>query len=266
MDCDRRSDMSLLRRGIISSGKLDEGGGPTEFSTNSADFNGTTQYLSYPDGVCSGESIISIELFFKLDTLAPHNQFFYYETGTSGVASRIQVYVGVNDRLYVGIRDTDGGTFHFSQTSSPVTTGVEYHVIFISNSNTNTQSVILNGVAQSFSMSPGAFGNIHSGAYFDDSAIAAESGGAASWLNGQVSFLGVYNTDKTSVASELYNGGKATCYGSRTASMKAGEVFYIESANWSGHTGSEIIDQVGAKTVTNNNSTPFTGTGPTVVC
>ncbi len=254
--------MTPLSRGIISSGKLDEGG-PSFFATSVADFNGTNQVLTYPNGICAGEATISIECFVEFDSIG--TQVIYQETKTSSLSSRLQFYMGSGGEVVLGLRDADGGSFLGATTNATLSTGVMYHLLGVLESSTNTFKIYIDTVSQSFSSVSPSFGAVMAGAYFLPSNIGSVATNIQN-LNGRLSFLNIYNTDKSSVISDLYNGGDATCYASRTPTMKAGEIFSVELANWSGHTGVELVEHVGAVTITNNNSTPFTGTGPTVEC
>ena len=255
--------MTPLSRGIISSGKLGAGGGPSFFSSNAADLNGNTQSFTYSNGVCAGEAIISVEAFVNIDSISGLH-VFYGEAQNTSTGSRVILYSS-GDNLLFGIRDTDAGTLYQATATLALATGTEYHILGVANSTTNTISLYMNGVLMDI-RTDFTFGPVLGSSYFADSAIGSSGGGGTNFTDGRLSFVGVYNTDKSSVISNLYNSGDATCYASRTGAMKAGELFFVELANWSGHAGVELVEHVGAVTVTNNNSTPFTGTGPTVEC
>jgi hypothetical protein len=254
--------MSLLRRGIISSGNLDAGGATT-FATNVADLDGVNQNFTYPDGVCAGLSIMSIECFVNLDSFSSAPAI-YKEQGVLTSGSRLAFQITTAGRVRIFSRDGDGGSFIQIDTNNSLSLNTDYHILCVVDSNANTVKFYVNGSLWSNLSNPGAFNPISPGAYNGPSSFGGAS--ASQPYNGRLSFIGIYNTDKSSVVASLYNDGDATCYTSRTTAMKSGELFFTELANWSGHIGGELTEHVGALTITNNNSTPFTGTGPTVEC
>jgi hypothetical protein len=85
-------------------------------------------------------------------------------------------------------------------------------------------------------------------------------------LTGRIFFWGFWTRALSgSEVSELYNSGAPKDYASVSSGLKSSMKAYYELAEWTGHTGSALVDQTGnCGNLSNNGSIPFNGTGLTL--
>ena len=239
--------MSLLRRGIISSGKLDAGG-PTTYAASTAVLNGTSQYFTLAD---SGDNFTSCSFFTRVKTTqattgrllsaSSNTMIFDVRSGNSLVFAE-----GATAETYVNASIFDGNWHTVGFTVD----GTAFKIYL---DGVNVHSATITGMSSK-----------------DFEANIYRASTAAAYFNGSTAFT--YFT--RSVLSKSYideiSDVNAKCFGDLSSGLQAdlttnGSCWDL--ANWSGHTSQETTDQTGnSNTLTNVGSIGFTGTGLTVEC
>lgn len=235
------------------------------FSAMLSDLNFNGQFFSYPGGVTSGQEIISIEMWVSITNTGTPSRTFYQETQTTSTLDRFALEMTNIGQLEIKFRNSDNGTLITTMASQNLFINRNYHVLAVVNSQTNVMEIYLDGQLLHRDTSQ-TFGPIMSGDYFTDSRIGSSNNTPVENILGNIGFIGIYNTDKSSQIKRLYNNGDAICYSSRPSSLRAGGLFFSELANWVGHEGNETFEHVGNKTITNNGSVGYIGTCLRVEC
>jgi hypothetical protein len=253
--------MSLLRRGIISSGKLDAGG-LTTYAANTSVLNGTTQFYSALDSsdfqLTATNWTMSFNIKFGSFTHADGDPRLYSQRLNGG--EFFDIYINSSGNI---------GIFSWNSFSEVinlvVTAGLSlntfYNIIIVRTGSTITVYV------DNSSVGGGSItGN------FQDLSVPISIGrwaGDGYYVTGELGPFGIWNNKAFSGSerTDFYNSGKPKCWGSMDSAFTSTASVFYELAEWSGHTGQAIVDQTGnSNTLTNNNSITFTGSGLNVEC
>ena len=236
------------------------------FAVNTATLNGTSQKFTYATGTSQGKADYSVSMRFKVADVtvgAPEMRMFN-EIATSSTQFTVTYgssLTGLTDgKISVGVRSS-GGTF--LQTSSTFTPVVDtwYDMTVVCSGGTTVKIYV-----------DGALDTTNAVAYTTIGNAATNShiiGGFNSSLffDGDIAFVMPHDAalDLAEVQS-LSSDSKPKCWDILPSGIQANALAFWDLANWTGHTGQEIIDQAGSNDLTNVGSTPFTGTGLTVDC
>ncbi|MEE9352572.1 MAG: LamG-like jellyroll fold domain-containing protein [Thiotrichaceae bacterium] len=251
--------MTPLSRGIISSGKLDAGGGGI-LATNTSLFNGSNHSFSTPDNSAFTVSSFTLEVWQKtasssLQTVVRQRPLGSVGAGIPGISLELISNL-ISTSTFV--EDGAGNFVRLDVNQVTITSGVWYQLVMTFES--NTLKIYKDGSDQSVTTSSsGTVGTIDSTATFYTGQIEA-----ARHFNGQLGFVRFWkNRVLTSgEVTTLYNGGNVLAESLFAAnSLDTDLVYAPRLANWSGTAGDELVDQSSSGLVTtNNNSVTFTGT------
>lgn len=219
------------------------------FSTRLLDI-GETEYVTYADGVTAGQPIVSFETYINISNTGTPKRSIYQETRTSDNLPRFAVEISETGQPIVSFRDSDAGALITTTAPNPIFVNINYHLLVVVNSTTNTIKIYLNGQEVHRDISQ-TFGPIMDGAYFADTQIGQAQDNAAESIIAKIGFVGLYNTDKSFHLSRLYNDGIAMCYGSRNSKIRSGQLFFAELSNWVNNSGNEFIDFVNGRNISN---------------
>jgi len=258
--------MSLLRRGIISSGKLDAGGGPTTYATNSAYMPAdTSKYYS-------GGTPSAFNIFLGSN---PYTISFWWKPrSTSGSTANLAIFNGAVGSSFNTGRELNKVTFNRIEHSpnafttlksdTSIVAGTWYHIV-CSYDGTDMGMRIDRGTEKTLvsTLSP----TVNS-----DLRIGGNYSGASSVSNpddSEMAFIQFYNRYlTTSELNQMVNGsGDPLCFADIPTSITDDCVYAPRFCNWSTNAGQELTDQsVSGITTTNVGSIGYTGTGLTVEC
>jgi len=250
--------MSLLRRGIISSGKLDAGGGTTVYAANDADFDGSgdnLQQVSQTEFTIPADKKFSFEYSINADSF-PASAWVASKYGTSseylvGFRGTSATLIVINAAVTANLID-----INFTYTFLVST---QYHIV-INSDGANARLYVNGALEQTVAHSTSAH-NISTdpfgiGARVNPSVIQA--------FNGRIGMLRKYNkTLSLSEVQQNYNSGDILC----STSAVAGAVCDWRLANWTGTVGQELTDYgSGGHNFTNPLGIAFTAGSLSVEC
>lgn len=253
----------LLRRGLIMAA-LEAAGGT--FAANTANFNGVDQYCDTATNITPNATAFSYVIHLKPADISSYSVAVSQWDGGSVTINSRTFFIGFNAGVAAGADAleissyTSGGYASFH--SEGVVTVDTWHTIGITYDGSILR-VYVDGTEIGTSSVSGILGTSPTSPY----TIGCQqnpSGVKTGYFEGSIA--GAMPYDRVLSALDMSDLHTFYCYGSLPAGLTTNLIAYHELANWTGHTGQELTDQVGSNNLTNYNSTPFTGTGLNVEC
>lgn len=249
--------MSILVRHFLGSNmKAAAGGGPTVYSANTANLDGSADYFSGGDNYDVGTSDFSLACWFK--TTATTTQFMLSKTDSGNTI--YDLYMQSDGTIQTRCQ-VDPSNNKNRRTVSSYNDGNWHHVIAFCDRSAGDWTIYVDGSAASLQALTGAgsiTGALNNAANFF---VGARDNGPDLYFNGELSGSGVaIGADLTADATELYNSGTRKCWGDLLSATQTKFNGYWELANWTGFTGQETTDQTsGGNNLTENGGIVYTG-------
>ena len=261
--------MTPLSRGIISSGKLDAGGGGGPFAVSMADMTAPAQWISGTKSVAlqglNSDQTWSTRVKFDDVGVGSEVSIMTLNIGAfNGRASQISLQNAVFNAIS---RDVVGtGTVTSLATGATASTGTWYHVALRMDFSGGGLSLFVNGTKTNVALSAvstdiGSAGyDIGLGSYTDTSYVGN--------LDGSQGVSRVWDRALSDAeVTEDFNGSadEYICYDNLSVGLLSGLLFDSDLGTYTGHT-TALAENTGNSTLTNNGLIPFTGFGLSADC
>ena len=170
-------------------------------TANRALLDGETQLFRYPLALTAGQPVISFEFFGEINNIGSSTREIFRETRTSDNEARVSLTLSPTGELILGMRDSDAGPLISTTSTGVLSIKEKTHILCVINSLRNTLRIFVGGQLFHDDTSQ-TFGPIMSGASFAASSIGGGDTVVGRSLSGEISFFGVYNTDKSGDITE----------------------------------------------------------------
>jgi len=236
----------------------------TIYPVNSANLNGSSQYFiassDSNNDVTTGN--FSISIWIK-STSSSGSRRIVCKSNPSVVNQGFDMYHNSSGELRLLI----GSSISDYRVSSTTGLGIDdstwHHVLMYSNIG-SPAIIYVDGslVPTSYSSTSGVVTTLtNNGTY----TVGRRSNATSEWL-GELAFEEFSYGDLTPYITELYGNGTPPCPSDYSTDLKDTINEGHPLCNWNGNTGDELVGYKGSFNLTNNGSTPFTGTGLSVEC
>lgn len=242
----------------------------TTFAANTANLNGTNQYFDAGTSLVYGDFDFFVTARVKYTAIPVNNSedhdLMSNQNGITNDLWRLRTrWEGGVVALDFLTAENSYTTINSIRSTVALSNDIWYTVIAGYSATSGNLFITVDEEAIATAVKTFAFVNSNY-----NTLIGSVSTGGGSFIDGAIAFSGVARgTPSASEITELSE-TNAICYADLSTDLKAkfadNGAFY-ELANWTDHTGQELTDQTGnGVTLTNVNSTPFTGSGLTVEC
>jgi len=236
------NDLSGNNRNLVASGGVTSDGSLQTFapydpvaeaSYNTFGFNGSTEYILAPNGVCGNNVAVTISAWIRINSSTPAEGLIYAENdGTSRAAAIFRLSASNRKRLLIGGRQTSNGTFYNSETSTDVLTDDTWHFVTgIINTTNDNHKIYVDGVSVLDESSVGWSSDIVGNGLTLTANIGEYFSNNLNFL-GDMSAVAIYNDELSSGEnSQLYNAGKNPYYETLPTSMTSKNILYYEMSS-----------------------------------
>jgi len=231
-------------------------------SLSAAHISSTSENFTAPDTAALSSSIMSFNIWVKRDsTVINEIGRIIGKWGTSGQASYTAWWAQSTGKITFAI------SFNGTSVARSVVTAALSEDTWYMITGVFTGSSLEISVNAGTPVTTSATGSLKDSS--DPVSIGTLTGTPGKYFGGDLCFVDLYDDALTGTnKTDLYNLGKPICRASRSSELNdSNNVASWELASWSGNTSNQLVDQTGlGNTLTNNGSTPFTGTGLDVEC
>ncbi len=251
--------MSLVHQFLTAA--LLSSGGSEIFDMNSANFNGSSNFLTYPNPISVGLTDASYSIRVKLNTVSVNQKLINEE---SGVTSLLLIDVRATGNIRAFYKDSTGTNHNITTTTSPLSIDTWY-TITATYDTSDAIRLYLDGALIGTS---GAISNPFHSTSPNNRNVGYRAGTSSEYLDGTIASIRHWPNRVLSLSDvqEYHNGGVEVCTDDLSANLKTSLGVSWVTANWTGNVGQELVDENGSNDLADSTSIVFTGADMTVEC
>jgi len=162
------------------------------------DFSGSSQYIDLGNNrdFATAASAVTLSGWFQFDTVASSNDLISISVNNGGTptnSSRMNL-TRSNSELKMLLKEDDGAGDFVTTTTSPLATGVWYHVAGVADFANDFAAFYVNGVSQAIDLMPSFTNTATANTSSASTAIGAEDDGSFWYANGRIDEVRIANT------------------------------------------------------------------------
>lgn len=214
---------------------------------NCAIYNGSAYHTVSDHSTIKPTNAISISLWVNITSTSSYQMLLAKGENASDTRSYEVRCYGTTTQLEMQLRAGGGSYINFRSTTA-LTTGVWYHVVFTRTGTTN--KIYINGVEETLAANSTHSGDID---YSTDALWFGQRNGSYRF-NGKLDEISLFNVALTADnAKELFNSGRANAYPHTDTPSLYGGVAYYKLDESSGN----AVDSINSNTLTNTNTVTY---------